>query len=244
MLEVDYTLKKTILYEEIANRLENVIISDVNKVGEKLPAEQSIAEKFGVSRNVVREAFKILRERGLITVRTGDGAYISAPEEDILSDMLRRYLSMQQISAYETYEMRKLLEGYAARCATEHVNAEDIAEMRNLNEQMKCCVGDRELRIKLDIAFHRKVARLSGNALLIMFVGSMADLKRSTIFKAIKTEEGSKSGTDYHEAIINAIEQRDGEEAERLMRAHLNESQRQYIIIDQRCENAKKEASD
>ena len=90
MLDWDFEIKKVNLYEEIADRLEDMIVSNAENVGKKLPAEQSIANRFGVSRNVVREAFKLLKERGLITLRTGDGAYISTPEENIFTDMLSR----------------------------------------------------------------------------------------------------------------------------------------------------------
>ena len=55
-------LKHTNLYEVIADRIEDIIINDPSMVGERLPSEQSVADEFGVSRNVVREAFKVLKE--------------------------------------------------------------------------------------------------------------------------------------------------------------------------------------
>ena len=67
------------LYETVADKLEESIMSNSALVGTKLPPEQTVAENYGVSRNVVREAFKTLHERGIIEVKNGEGAYVSKP---------------------------------------------------------------------------------------------------------------------------------------------------------------------
>ena len=64
------------LYEQVADRLEQQILSHPDTVGTKLPSEQELAHGFSVSRPVVREALKLLKERQLVTVRNGEGVFV------------------------------------------------------------------------------------------------------------------------------------------------------------------------
>ena len=86
-----FTVVKTNLYEQIADYLEDMILNNKTMQEEKkLPSEQALAVTFGVSRNVVREALKLLKERGLIELRNGTGAYITKPEASNISDVVSR----------------------------------------------------------------------------------------------------------------------------------------------------------
>ena len=70
----DFVVQRTNLYEQIAEQLERAIVRPGVQVAKKLPSEQELARQFAVSRTVVREALKLLRERGLITQTNGDGS--------------------------------------------------------------------------------------------------------------------------------------------------------------------------
>ena len=74
MPQINYNVERVNLYESIANNLEEMILNDSSQIGQKLPSEQTMAANFGVSRNVIREALKILKERQLITLHIGEGA--------------------------------------------------------------------------------------------------------------------------------------------------------------------------
>ena len=83
MREERFTLTRTNLYEQVADHLEEMILSDDDlKEEDKLPSETALAEQFGVSRNVIRESLKLLKERGLIDSRNGTGSYITKPEAE------------------------------------------------------------------------------------------------------------------------------------------------------------------
>ena len=68
------------LYSEIVNYVEESIINQTLKEGDKLPSERELAVQFQISRNVVREGIKILKEKGLVVVHPGRGAFITKPD--------------------------------------------------------------------------------------------------------------------------------------------------------------------
>ena len=70
-MDINYHISKEVLCDQVADRLEQMILSDKAQVGQKLPSEQALATGFGVSRPVIREALAILRARGLVTVQAG-----------------------------------------------------------------------------------------------------------------------------------------------------------------------------
>ena len=73
------------LYEQVADRLEARILSDPDTLGHKLPSEQALADGFSVSRPVVREALKLLKERRLVSVRNGEGVFVEKPDASALA---------------------------------------------------------------------------------------------------------------------------------------------------------------
>lgn len=92
MQKINYSVQRVNLYESIADNLEQMILNDSSQIGQRLPSEQTLAENFGVSRNVVRESLKILKERHLVSLRTGEGAYIEKPDNRSLTELLNRII--------------------------------------------------------------------------------------------------------------------------------------------------------
>src|SRR5260221_37536 len=101
------------LPELVASQIEEAIINGTFGIGTQLPSEQQLAEDFGVSRNVVREAFKFLKERGLIDILNGSGAYVCQPSSEATSNALGRYIRL--IGAHSAidslYEARRTSAG-------------------------------------------------------------------------------------------------------------------------------------
>ena len=76
-LEMFY--RKTICHEQVADLLEQQILNNYED-GARLPSEQHLAEEYSVSRTIIRESLKLLKERGLIDSKTGSGSYVTRPE--------------------------------------------------------------------------------------------------------------------------------------------------------------------
>jgi len=125
------------LSEAIADRLEQMILSRELRVGERLPSEHSMAEQFEVSRNILREALRILSGRGLISVRNGDGVYVTRPRDSELGQMMNRYVRLGGVSIEQIYEMRLALEVAACCRAAQRRRSSQLKEMEAIVARMR-----------------------------------------------------------------------------------------------------------
>ena len=219
------------LYEQIADKLEELIL-DSGYASEKLPSEQALAEQFAVSRNVVREALKILKERGLIESRNGTGSYIRKPEAANLSDVISRMVVMDNIDYRAIYDVRIILETAACRSAATRVTTEQLMRMEQLLERLKDkSISVRERR-ETDFAFHVAIAEAADNPLLVVLVQAMKNIFIEMIEKGIFITGGIEDGIMRHGRILTALKAHDPYQAEKAMYDHLHFSKKnveQYL---------------
>ena len=212
------------LYEQIADRLEREIVS-LYTLGERLPSEQHLAESYQVSRTVMREAMKLLKERGLIDSRTGSGAYITHPEAQHISDMLARIIKLNDISFHDIYHFRSILEVAAVRRAVEKVTDAELEEMEALLLGLKDLSLDISARRDADFAFHMAIARASRNQLLVLMVETMSNVFKEVITAGIFTKGGIGDAIKRHQKILDALKKRDADYAAYTMYSHLHHSE-------------------
>lgn len=217
-------VSKISLYERIADLLEERILSEGYEYEKKLPSEQALAEQYSVSRTVIREALKLLKERGLVDSRNGMGSYVTKPEAENLADVIYRMAVLDKISYDEIYGVRKILEIAACRMAAAAVENDQLARMREYLEKLK----DRTISVKerreLDYDFHAAIAEASGNRLLGIMVRTTRDVFISVIEKGIFTEGGIEDAILRHERIMQALVNHDPAAAEKAMQEHLDQS--------------------
>lgn len=217
-------VSKISLYERIADLLEERILSEGYEYEKKLPSEQALAEQYSVSRTVIREALKLLKERGLVDSRNGMGSYVTKPEAENLADVIYRMAVLDKISYDEIYGVRKILEIAACRMAAAVVENDQLARMREYLEKLK----DRTISVKerreLDYDFHAAIAEASGNRLLGIMVRTTRDVFISVIEKGIFTEGGIEDAILRHERIMQALVNHDPAAAEKAMQEHLDQS--------------------
>ena len=218
---IDYTVNKANLYEQIADTLEQAIMRSEKKT-EKLPSEQDLSKRFEVSRTVIREALKVLKERGLIQSRNGEGSYISKPKTDTVSSAVNRIIMMDQISNDNLHGMRVILETAGSRLAAIHAKPDDIEHMEFTLKQMETKPLSTENRIKYDSDFHVTIARASDNELLRMFVEVMTMVLKDYMIKGFPGGPMSiKKTLAQHAKILEAIKNRNPDDAEEAIRSHL-----------------------
>ena len=207
------TMKKSNMYEEIADRLEEMILSDEIQSDAKLPGEAALASSFGVSRPVIREALMLLNARGLISQRNGDGSYVSSPSGEDLSKMIKRMVSL--------FEARIALEVQSAALAALRASSDDVMRLRRLTAEMRSAAGDRSAFAGLDVAFHNEIASVGGNRILRIFIGSLNSQISGMIEHNLVLEGADSDAVSYHEKITEAIASGSPERASELMRNHI-----------------------
>lgn len=232
-MDINYHISKEVLCDQVADRLEQMILNDKTQVGQKLPSEQALATGFGVSRPVIREALAILRARGLVTVQAGGGSSVIIPEPIQMQDVVNRLTKMHQISAEEVYEVRIQLEVMAARLAAVNARPEQLERMAEINREMDREKNNAKARAELDLQFHQQLAEASGNQLLSIFVQSMNGILQTMLESVFGLLQSQEDGVSYHKRIIEALSSGDRDRCEAIIRDHLMMSMRNYELYRQ-----------
>jgi DNA-binding GntR family transcriptional regulator len=197
-------------------RLRTAIHGGRFRAGERV-REEAIAKWLGISRTPVRDALKRLESDGLLS---------SAPRRGlVVAD-----LDQQQVT--ELYVVRDLLEGLAARLAAQHASAAEIAAMRDLLErQSRTSADDLPALATLNRLFHDVIYRAARNRYLIAvldsFEGSLALLPGTTYVAPGR----ATSALREHTQVVDSIERRDADRADRVARAHIQAAERIRLLM-------------
>lgn len=213
------------------------IVDGVLKPGERL-VEERLARDLGVSRTPIREALAMLEVEGLVK---------SIPKKGTIV----RTFSSRDIK--ELYDLRIVLEGYAAQQATQHITAEELDQMRTLHEEMEDCIRgdwqpteDQVDRVRYltsrNNAFHSVITKASQNSQLEAVLTQIVELP--LIFRAFfwYTKEQLIQSNNHHLELINALAIHDSERAKQIMSIHIGVAQ--HLLINQFVEGQSQLASE
>lgn len=196
-------IQKRSLADEVAAQLQEQIGKGTYQVGSKLPTEPELMKSFGVGRSSVREAIKILANRGLLHVQQGVGTFVE--NQMAVAEPLGQRLRRADVKDLD--EVRKLLELKIAEKAAAHHTLQDIKKMKGfLNARKKAGeLGDLPACIKADIDFHVAIAEASKNEILLDLYKAAATHMTSW-FLQIHADTTSFTATQQmHEALLNHI---------------------------------------
>ena len=219
------------LSDQLYGQVFEQITAGKLKVGDQLPSEMEISERFGVSRPVVREALMRLRADGLITSHQGLGTFVSHQPQPRVKTLAKA----QDIASYlRCQEVRIALEGDAARLAAERHTEEQMTTLLAAHEAFAEGVRSGKLTPEADLAFHAAIAQASGNdfhaSLLESIHDAMTGLMRLTLgLTRAVSRKRAQAVLDEHVAIVEAIRARDAEEARTAMQFHLTQARRRLI---------------
>ncbi|NJD61490.1 MAG: GntR family transcriptional regulator [Deltaproteobacteria bacterium] len=190
------------LREKIVETVRNAIVNGQIPAGARV-AEPELADRFGISRTPIREAFRQLESEGFITVIPRKGAIVAS-------------LSAKDISDF--YDLKMVLEGYAARCAAKVLTAKELTKMEAVNRQMEAASTKKDLRkvLSLHNEFHEIFLKSCGNEKLYSIVQNM--VMQFQRFRLILAMRGKLEGSiRQHREIIDAFRKQDADLAESLV---------------------------
>lgn len=197
------------------------------RVGDTLPGEGYFADKLGVSRAVMREAFGALAALRLIDVANGRRAKVGALDGSVIADSLEHALSTAQIKVADVWDVRRTIEMRTAALAARNATPLQAARIVSLAEAMGRNDQPHEQTTEEDIDFHLAIAEASGNALFSEIVASFVPLMRVAVPQAWKTRQTDNEKSDIlnrHRNLADAIANHDPDEAERCMAVHFDEA--------------------
>ncbi len=217
--------KKVHESERVVAALIEAIAQGWYPVGSRLPSEPALAEHFGVSRAVVREAIARLRQEGILRSRQGAGTYVTAVPERERFRLQHYPVGVAGQALAEVFELRLVLEAGAAAIAAQRRTQEDLQRLDKIVAAMAERLQTVRSAEQLDDAFHIAVAAATHNPLIERFQRYMAD--RIAASRALTwSEEGMRRGWaqqahEEHLAIVAAIRAGDAAAAQVASAQHL-----------------------
>jgi DNA-binding GntR family transcriptional regulator len=203
-------LETTTLATQVQRSLEHAIFTGALKPGERL-IEVDLADALQVSRASLREALRLLENKGLVVTTHRRGAFVI----DLTDDDVR-----------EIYGVRLLLENHAIRCAAEHPTPELIARLRSLIDDMRDSALRRDYFeiVDLDLDFHREICSAAGNRRLLTMWGDLVAPTRALLLTKYRLFDDSAEITNGHVILLDAIQQGDQEQAALLLDRHVTDT--------------------
>lgn len=220
------------LYNVIVEKIREMIRQGELQVGDKLPPERTLAERFKVSRNSIRQAVQALAERKVLESRQGDGTYVRGLDESVLVDSLASALRMRQEQLREVLEFRLLMEPQIAALATRNITQAELDRLKVIvcDQQRKMLTGSRDP--DLDASFHMALADASRNKVIRKVMDILNDILNESRAEFLQNRERKTASVVGHLRIIDAIEKRDPEAAFRAMKEHLSEVEKLVLGSD------------
>jgi len=217
------------LSEQVTAYLNEEIQKGLLKPGQRLPSETNLAEQFGVSRTVIREAFASLKHDGLLESKHGIGAVVAESG----NHRVFRLEGLENANSGEIsqlFELRAILEGDAARLAAKRRSDQDVYRLKQCLEAMAEAVREGRDGSGPDADFHQLIAKASGNPYLRAFMRFLNDKLKNLIRKA-RDHSSLQPGLpalvqQEHVAIFEAIAEQDSKKARRAALTHLENAAR------------------
>lgn len=206
---------------DVAARLERHIAEDLD-AGDRLPPERELCSTFGVSRTTLREALRALEERRLIERRPGRGTVVLAPSEPSLHLDLASLGDPGGDQPRQVAELRRMVEPQVAELAARRATDLDLAALDEILRESHAGLTAEE-SLRLDVAFHRRLAVATGNPLLVSVCEAMNNLVHDVRLRSHWAREGRRNSIEGHQRLYAALAAHDPAAARAAMDSHLAE---------------------
>ena len=217
LVDLSQSVRRTRLHEQVAKTLCLRVLNNDLPPDSILPNEDSLAEQFGVSKPVIREAMSFMEAKGLVEVRPRVGTRICDPSNWVLTDPVLMKWQMESGTdtdfIQEMLELRGLIEPLAAGLAAERASSQKIANIEDAFLKMETAktVND---HIHADMLFHLSIVAASGNKLLTSALKPILENTLGSSFSHfIQSIDAAKSSLPVHRAVVTAIKDKNPEQA-------------------------------
>ncbi|WP_116323829.1 transcriptional regulator NanR [Cupriavidus sp. P-10] len=224
-------IRRKKLYEEVASRLESMMLSGALNPGDTLPPERELMDTFQVGRSSVREALFSLQKMGLVVIRNGERAYVTRPSADTLvgelSGSVRHLLSTPE-GVRDFQQARTMHEISLVRYAAKNATATDIAGLEKALQANKDALGNDAEFTRTDVEFHLALAKIPNNPIFLALHTAMARWLEEQRATSLRSAGAEHAAFEAHSRIYEAIAAHDADAAEAAMQDHLREVESHY----------------
>jgi GntR family transcriptional repressor for pyruvate dehydrogenase complex len=223
-------LKKTRLYEEIAEQIKDAILDGHLKPTERLPSERDLCEMFGVGRPTVREALRVLDNMGLIEIGAGvKGSTVKDVDITQYMDALREHLShlikVNDETIRDLWEVRKYIELGISLTAARKGIKQDFTKLRECILRMEACGSDTRTYFPIAVEFHKILAAATQNKIFYILWGMFQDILLKGYMPNLESlfPDGPARLLESNKVLLKAIESGDPDQIKSAMEVHAEE---------------------
>ncbi len=228
------------IYQDLVDQIETAIMDGRLKAGDKLPSQRELVEMFETGRGPLREALRVLEQKGLIKIKLGvsGGAVVRKPDTEPITESLALLIRHRKISIEELSKFREGVEGSAAALAAEMVSEAEIKDLKVLLEKARLLlskgVSAWEAFCRVDNNIHVAIAKASKNR-VYAFVLRMVHDNIQHFYEAHPLKDRGIMEENYQDLseIVNAMEKHKPMVVRSLMQSHVRRFNR-YMIRDGR----------
>ncbi|MEM7565987.1 MAG: FCD domain-containing protein [Pseudomonadota bacterium] len=199
--------------------------------GDRLPPERELAAQLEVSRTTVREALLALELMRYVDIRVGSGVFVLSPPAAIEASV-----EPDEVGPFETVEMRRVVEGAAARWAAARMDEAQIAGLWRVHRRMERAVDDVPAYDRADREFHALIAEGAGNALMERTIRELWDMRGGPMWRRwydqTRSRENRLRTILEHERIARSIERGLPEAAQTAMHGHIDVLAERFFQLD------------
>ena len=214
------------LTDQAIAKIKDLILTGEFRAGSKLPREQDLAQKLGLSRNSLREAVRALALVGVLESRVGDGTYVTSLDADLLMTgmgFVGELLDGKTL--LEAHKVRRILEPVATGLAAARLSEADFAELADILDRMGR--SDRtQAFVEADNDFHWVINRATGNATLASLIQNLSGgMMRARLWRTATEQEAVEVTKQRHRDIYLALRAGDAQSASAADLIHLAEGE-------------------
>jgi len=203
------------LVNHVVDQVRGMILDNGFQPESFLPGEHTLADDFGVSRTVVREALRVLSAQGLVTISHGRPAKVKNADHHASVETLRALFKRSNVTSLDLAEVRQVLETEIAALAAQRATRQHLRTLAADCEELNAA-ETKELRVQADLSFHEHLAEATGNPCFVRLIQTM----RAMFVESI-AETQERCGANVHDAILAAVAARDPGQARQAMLDHI-----------------------
>ena len=220
--------KQTKVFQDVVEQIQEAIFDGRLETGQTLPAERELKEMFNISRGTLREALRVLEQKGLIEIKlgVGGGSVVKAVDTEQMTESLGLLIRSQKVSLNHLAQFREDVEGIIAAQAARLHNKHDIEKLNKLlGKALKCVEKGRSERnsfIDIDKQIHVTMAEITRNPIYISILHSIHENIHRYYDRFLSMEE-TELQENYQDlfALVEAIEAGSVDQARKLARHHV-----------------------
>ena len=228
--------KQNLLVDSVVEQIEAAIINRKLLPGDRLPGTEALQESFGASRGTLREAFRVLRQKGLLRTKSGagGGVFIQSMTTDPVKEELGLLIRAGRIELEALTEFREGLEGCVAELAARGDKTCNYKILDGLKDRLNALAqegpGKWEEFHSVEAALHRGLVRLIGNPLFELNIDTVHENIGCYYRRYLpKTREVLERNCRDWDRLLKALKAAQREEAGRIMREHIRWSNEEMI---------------